>query len=129
MKSFAERLRDHETNPATWYPVPGVYLASVRRADAIVAQGGTIKTDWAGSALDARQWAAEKRRALHARITTKGGRAYTRYDSPHERGLHVGFVRDQMRLRDIGRRIIVRQFETRTVRERFSHLLYQDEAF
>jgi hypothetical protein len=100
MKSFAERLRDHETNPANWYPVPGVYLASVRRVDAIVAQGGTIKTDWAGSALDAQQWAAEKRRALHARITAKGGR-----------------------------RIIVRQFETRTVRERFSHLLYQDEAF
>jgi hypothetical protein len=121
--AFHERLRAHETDRSRWYPAPGHYLAAIRRADAITAAGGTMRTNWAGSDLDAAAWQREKSRALHARINAKGGITYSRYNDPHTTGLHTGFIRDRIALDNIRKRVRVYQFETRAVRERFSHLL------
>jgi pyoverdine/dityrosine biosynthesis protein Dit1 len=118
-----DRLTRLETDKTTWYPEPGAYLAAIRRARAILAAGGTIRMDWAGSPLNAEQFEEEIRAAIHRRINAKGGARYSRYNDPHERGVHIGFRRDLQALAAIKNRVCTHQFSTRAVHERFSNLL------
>lgn len=104
-------------------------MPAIRRADRVTAAGGTVQMDWGSRPLDAEAWAREKREAIHRRINAKGGTRYSRHNSPHVRGLDVCFVRDRRRLHDIKNRIATYQFESRAVRDRFSHLLSNYEDF
>lgn len=124
-----DRLTAAETNKADWYPEPGAYLGAIRRARAILAAGGTIRMDWAGSPLNAEQFESEVHAAIHRRINAKGGAQYSRYNDPHERGVHIGFRRDAQSLAALKQRVRIYQFTTRAVRERFSHLLASYEDF
>jgi hypothetical protein len=118
---FYDQMVAHETNRAKWYPAPGYYLACVRNADQVTSGGGLIQMEWCSRPLDRVGWAAEKIRAIHARINAKGGRRYSRYNDPHTIGLATCFVRDAFRLRDGTIRFY--GFESRACRERLSHLV------
>lgn len=126
-----DRLVAHETNPATWYPKPGAYLLWIRGIESKLVQGRRVAIHWYDhEGMDSAAWLREKRYALNRRINAKGGVIrYGRYNHPTEKYNHIGFERDKQRLRDIRNRIVVRQFETRAVRERFGALLYRDDYY
>ena len=107
---------------ADWYPEPGMYLAAVRKGDAIVAAGGKVRTFWANPELGAADWQREKLTALDRRINLKGGIGGKgrRWDSDYQRHLRL----DAYALADnLQRRVIVYQWRTDIMRKRFSNLL------
>jgi hypothetical protein len=60
-------------------------------------------------------------KALHHRINKRGGLV-----TPGKPDYYVKALRDQAKLRASHRGIIVRYFETKEVKKRFSHLLLKD---
>ncbi len=86
------------------YPTPGVYLAIVRRADAIVAAGGKVRTFWCNAELDAAGWQLEKMKALNRRINAKGG-----IDVPNDSDYEAALYRDKRAGEDYRLRRIVRR--------------------
>lgn len=114
------------------------YLKWVKENNRLTSGGGRVRISWSGEPLDHSAWRREFRRALNRRINTKG--AEEGRGNPIARGRHADwffgnadcFVRDQRRLDDILRRRVRHyQFESRAVRERFSHLLsrYDEDDF
>ena len=55
------------------YRYVGTYLAFVREANRITAEGATFKISWCGPRLDATAWRREFIAALNGRINSKGG--------------------------------------------------------
>lgn len=98
------------------------YLSWLKSCFAIVNNGGTVQTNWAGSQLDLAAWRKEFMSALNRRINLKVtpepiGR---KYDAMYQ----TDFRRDQHDIHNIvQRRIRVYQFRTPEVRRRFRHLL------
>lgn len=62
--------RDYKAWPG--YRFVSEYLKWARKAFELTAQGRTVRTNWAGSDLDASAWAREFHSALHLRILLKG---------------------------------------------------------
>lgn len=107
---------------AEHYRYVSEYLALAREAFAATARGQRVRLAWNGRALDAAQWRASFRRALHRRINAKGGvMSEGRKHSPE---YQTGLVRDAERVRArLQRRVRFYQFETAEVRARLGHLL------
>jgi hypothetical protein len=103
-------------------PAPGAYVAAWKRANAVVAAGGTVRTSWAGADLDAAAWRRNVRDALDRRINARGGLVQTgrKWEYLYQLELERDARAIQARLT---RRVRVYQFGTPEIRKRFGHLL------
>lgn len=116
------------------YPNAGAYVRQWQRvnAQAIEDQGKTPRPKYPrkyGEFKTAEAYRREYAKALQNRINQRGDEDKARRGEPVANGRKFGndyeaqAARDADRLRQIGRRVRVYQFETKEAKNRFAHLL------
>ena len=108
-------------------PKAGWYVGEWRRGKALTAAGGTVRTSWAGSDLDAAGFDRFMMDALNARINLRGGLMSLGGPLNARKGTteyQCDLRRDVRSLRDIlHTRLRVYQFSTPEMTKRYGHLL------
>lgn len=112
-----------ENGPSYWsYKDAPIYANWWKQCkDHLKEAGRTVRRGWAGADRSQEQFTKDIRKALHTRITLKGGEPML--SRKWQNDYQVAIIRDRDRLLQIANRFRVYQFETAEMRLRFGHLL------